>query len=235
MTYKTALLIFCFIAFNLLSFAQQVVVKGLVFEKGKSNRIENAVVTNKATKQYTTTDEWGNFEIATNIGDTLLFSKPNFDDVSKAILVKQNLIIYLTKAIALQEVVVKEQSKKAQQQEILDGFRSKGVFYNGNPPILAYIFSPLTALNELIGKDANNAQRFGNYIQRENAESNVDRHFNTIVIKKAIDIPDKDIVEFMYLYRPKPADVQYWNYYDDMNYIKKSYAEFLKRKKDFKD
>lgn len=235
MMYKTTLLLFCLITVCQLSIAQQIVVKGLVFEKGKANRIANVLVTNKTTKQLTTTDEWGSFEITTNIGDTLLFSKPNYDDVNKAILVKQNLIVYLNKAIELQEVVVKEQSKKAQQQEILDGFRSKGVFYNGNPPILAYIFSPLTALNELLGTDANNAKRFGNYIQRENAESNVDRHFNITVIKKAVDIPEKDLVEFMYLYRPKPAAVQYWNYYDDMNYIKKSYAEFLKRKKDFKD
>lgn len=230
---KAALILVFLTSFTLLSFAQQeLIVKGLVFEKGGTKRIESATVTNKTTKNFTTTDEWGNFEIKATIGDTLIFSKTNYEEIKKAILAKQNLLIYLTKAIALQEVVVKEQTKQAQQKEILDGYRSKGVFYNGNPPILVYIFSPLTALNELLGTDANNAKRFGNYIQRENAESNVDRHFNITVIKKAIDIPEKDIVEFMYLYRPKPADVLYWNYYDDMNYVKKSYAEFLKRKKE---
>ena len=232
--YKTSLIFIILLAFSSSAFAQQdILIKGLVFEKGNTSRIESASVTNRRTNTFTTTDEWGNFEIHVNIGDTLLFSKVNYDDFTKVITVKQNLIIYLTKAIALNEVVIKGQSKAAEQKEILDGYRSKGVYYNGNPPILAYIFSPLTALNELLGTDANNARRFENYIGRENAESLVDRHFNKIVIKKSIEIPDSDLAEFMYLYRPKPEEVQYWNYYDDMNYIRKSYSKFLNRKKDF--
>ncbi|HET8830305.1 MAG TPA: carboxypeptidase-like regulatory domain-containing protein [Pelobium sp.] len=207
------------------------IVKGLVFEKGSTSRIENVSVKLKNSALFTKTDEWGNFEIEVSIGDTLLFSKLNYEEAQKIIIAKQNLVIYLSKAIALNEVVVKEQSKSKQQQEILDGYRSKGVFFNGDPPLLAYLFAPLTALNELIGTDANNARKFGNYIERENAQSLVDRHFNEIVIRKAIEIPDSELVEFMYLYRPKPEDVLYWNYYDDMNYAKKSYAKFLERKK----
>lgn len=206
-------------------------IKGLVFQKGTTSRVEQAKVSIKNSTHYTRTDEWGNFELLVTINDTLLFSKTNYEDTEKVITVKQNLVIYMNKSIALNEVVVKEQSKAKQQQEILDGYRSKGVFYNGDPPILAYIFSPLTALHELLGADANNARKFGNYIERENAESMVDRHFNEMVIKKAIKIPDSDLVEFMYLYRPKPEQVLYWNYYDDMKYVKKSYEAFLKKKK----
>ncbi len=210
---------------------EKVLIKGLVFEKGSSLRVEAVNIFVKNTRNSTNTDEWGNFAIEVNLGDTIVFSKLNYDDTERPILAKTNLVIYLTKAIALNEVVVKEQSKSKQQQEILDGYRSKGVFFNGDPPILAYIFAPLTALHELLGTDANNARKFGNYIQRENAQSMVDRHFNEIVIKKAIKIPDSELVEFMYLFRPKPEEVTYWNYYDDMNYVKKSYAKFLKRKK----
>lgn len=210
---------------------EKVVIKGLVFEKGSSSRIESVEISVKNTQNITKTDEWGNFLIEVSLGDTLIFSKPNYEYKERTILAKTNLVIYLTKAIALNEVVVKEQSKSKQQQEILDGYRSKGVFFNGDPPILAYIFAPLTALHELLGTDANNARKFGNYIERENAQSMVDRHFNEIVIHKAIKIPDSELVEFMYLYRPKPEEVTYWNYYDDMNYVKKSYTKFLKRKK----
>lgn len=228
------------IAFTLISLSlmalvvnaqQKLFVKGLVFEKGSTNRVEQVNVTTKKSLVTAKTDEWGNFEIEVAIGDTLLFSKANYDEVEKPITVKQNLIIYLTKAIQLSEVIIKGQSKAKQQQEILDGYRSKGVFYNGDPPLLAYIFAPLTALHELLGTDAKNAKKFGNYIQRENAETVVDRHFNEIVIRKAIKIPDSQLVEFMYMYRPKPDEVLYWNYYDDMNYVKKSYAKFLKLKK----
>ncbi len=228
---KSILLFWLLLALADLSLGQEnLTIKGLVFEAGTAKRIEQVQVINQRTLKNGITDEWGSFEISAAIGDTLKFSKVNFEEVSQPILIKKNLIVYLTKAIALKEVVIKEQSKALQQQEILDGFRSKGVYFNGKPPILAYIFSPLTALNEILGTDANNARKFGTYINRENAESMVDRHFNRAVIKKSIDIPDADIVEFMYLYRPAAEDVLYRNDYDDMHYVRKSYDEFLKSK-----
>lgn len=232
MVFRKAFILFLLTVVAFVANAQEkVLIKGLVFEKGGSSRAEAVSIQVKNRQNSAKTDEWGNFAIEVNIGDTLLFSKLNYEDTEKPVLTKTNLVVYLTKAIALNEVVVKEQSKSKQQQEILDGYRSKGVFFNGDPPLLAYIFAPLTALHELLGTDANNARKFGNYIQRENAQSLVDRHFNELVIRKAIQIPDSDLVEFMYLYRPKPEEVTYWNYYDDMNYVKKSYAKFLQRKK----
>ncbi|MBC7654609.1 MAG: hypothetical protein H7098_09080, partial [Oligoflexus sp.] len=177
-------------------------------------------------------DDYGNFSINVSIGDTLVITKVNYQDQEKAIIQKQNLVIYLKKSITLNEVVVKQQTRKAEQKEILDGYRSKGVYYGGKPPIFAYIFTPLTALHELLGKDAADARRFGSYIYKENAETRVDAHFSVSIIKESVKIKDEEMVEFMYLYRPKPEDVTYRNRYDDMNYIKKSYQVYLKTKKD---
>lgn len=206
-------------------------IKGLVFEIG-NKRISEASIINKRSKETSFSDDFGNFSINVFIGDTLIITKNNYQEQEKGILQKQNLIIYLKKAIVLNEIVIKQQTKKAEQKEILDGFRSKGVYYGGKPPIFAYIFTPLSALHELLGKDANDARRFGSYIYRENAQSGVDKHFNVSIIKESIKIKDEEMVEFMYLYRPKPEDVSYRNRYDDMNYIKKSYQGYLKTKKD---
>lgn len=226
------LLFLIFICTTNIGFAQtSFSIKGLVFETGTSNRLAQVYVTNKNSKELKTSDEWGNFNITVNLGDTLIFAKNGYQEQYKAIAAKQNLVIYLGKAIILEEVLVKQQTKKAQQQEILDGFRSKGVYYNGKPPLLAYFFTPLTALNEIIGKDANNARRFGNYIANENAETRVDNHFNERIIKESVKIKETELVEFMYLYRPKPEDVIYRNHYDDMAYIRKAYQEYLKRKR----
>ncbi len=205
-------------------------LKGLVFKKGVNTRLNSIKVSNKATRTFSLSDEWDNFSILTKIGDTILFEKEGLQSFEKLISSKQNLIIYLSDPILLDEVIVKQQSKKKEQQEILAGFKSKGVFYNGKPPFLAYIFSPLTALNELLGKDANNAQKFAAIIQKENAQNNIDLHFNEHIIRKSIVIKNEELVEFMYLYRPKPEEVQYRNTYDDMSYIKKSYQEYLQRK-----
>ena len=206
-------------------------IKGIIFKKETSDRLSAVRIINKHTNDVSLSDIWGNFIIRATIGDTILFEKEGFQNFEKIILTKQNLIIYLGKVILLDEVVVKQQSKKKEQQEILAGFRSKGVFFNGKPPFLAYIFSPLTALNELLGKDANNAQRFAAYIQKENVQNNIDTHFNEQIIKKSISIKDEELVEYMYLYRPKLEDVRYRNIYDDMAYVKKSYQEYRQRKK----
>ncbi|WP_442794206.1 carboxypeptidase-like regulatory domain-containing protein [Pelobium manganitolerans] len=210
-------------------FAQSTMLKGLVFERGSNKRLENVFIQNKT--HHTKTDEWGNFQIEASIGDTLYFSKIGFADFQQVISAKQNLLIYLEASIALDEVKVKGQTKLQEQREVLDEYRAKGVFYNGDPPLLVYIFSPLTALRELLSTDANNAKRFSNYAARENAETMVDRHFNKTVIKQSIPIKDEDLAEFMYYHRPKAEDVKYWTRYDDMAYIKQKYKEFLKRKK----
>ena len=229
---KQLFLIFLLLFLSTITFAQEkITLKGLIFKRGSNQRLSNVMVKSSAYKVLTYSDEWGNFSISTTLGDTLVFQKDGLQDFEKVITQPQNLIIYLAAPLLLAEVVVKEKSKKLEQKEILEGFRSKGVFYNGNPPLLVYIFSPLTALNELLGKDANNAKRFGNYIERENAESNVDAHFNIQIIKISVAIKEKELVEFMYLYRPKPEDVIYRNTYDDMNYIKKSYQAYLNKKK----
>lgn len=207
------------------------IIKGLIFRTSTSQRIGSVAIENKQKGLATFSDDFGNFSISAALGDTLTFKKQGFSDQEKIIIAKQNLIIYLNAALILDEVVVKGQTKKAEQREILDGYRSKGVYYNGNPPLLAYIFTPLTALNELIGKDANNARRFGNYVARENAESEVDKHFNATIIKTAVKIKDEDLAEFMFLHRPKPEEVTYWNYYDDLAYVRKAYQAFLKKKK----
>ncbi|MBC7653494.1 MAG: hypothetical protein H7098_03350, partial [Oligoflexus sp.] len=152
-------------------------MKGLIFKKGTSQRLSKVTIENKQSKIKSESDEFGNFSITVNLADTLYFYRYDLQDEYMVISKKQNLIIYMSESLILKEVVVKEKSKQQEQKEILADFRSKGVFYNGKPPLLAYIFTPLTALNELLGKDANNARRFGNYISRENAESEVDRHF----------------------------------------------------------
>lgn len=224
------LFLFFQIAF-LFAEAQEVFnIKGVIFNIGKNQRIDRANITNLKTGESVNADEWGVFAISSSIGDTLFFSKPGFQELTKVIAVKQNLIIYMKPNLVLDEVIVKEKTKGAEQREILDGYRSKGVFFNGNPPLLAYFFSPLTALHEIFGKDANNAKRFGNYITRENSESLVDKHFNKYLITTHTNIKEENIAEFMYLHRPKADEVMYWNNYDDIKYVKDAYEKFIKEK-----
>ncbi len=224
-------LLFFYLCFTLLSRSygqEQFILKGVVFSDLNKQRLPYVNIINQRTQTLLKSDEWGVFAIPAQIGDTILIQKEGFQEFSKNISAKQNLVVYLKGVIKLEEVVVTQPSKKADQKEVLDDFRSKGVYFNGSPPLLFSIFHPLTAIHELLSKDANNAQRFVQYISRENAESAVDRKFNKWLIMKHIPIKDEDVAEFMFLYRPKPSQVTYWNDYDVIKYIKDSYQKYLK-------
>jgi hypothetical protein len=219
-----------FFSFNALLAQEIFSVKGIIFQQENKQRVTDVKILNLRSDINTLSDEWGNFTIDCSVGDTLIFKKDSFQELIKIISAKQNLVIYLQQGVLLKEIVVKEQSKASEQKEIMDGYRSKGIYFNGNPPLLFSLFHPLTAIHELLSKDAKDAKRFANYIERENAESAVDGKFNKYLIQQYTSIDEKDIAEFMFLYRPKPEEIRIWNEYDMINYLKKSFKSYQEYK-----
>lgn len=224
------LILFLFFSCDVFS-QEKFTIKGIVFHDENKQRVENVTLKNLNSNETSISDVWGTFSITASIGDTLQFRKERFRDIVKIVTVKQNLVLYLKPSLILDEVVVKGKTKTAEQKEILDDFRGKGVYFNGKPPLLFSLFHPLTAIHELLSKDANNAKRFVNYISRDNAQSAVDRKFNPSLIKQHIPIDEKDIAEFMFYYRPLPDQITRWNDYDTIKYIKSSYQKYLKEYK----
>ena len=227
----------CLYFFTILFFAtfsaksqESFILKGIVFKKGATDRLVGAEIINATQSTHTVSDEFGTFSMVVFINDNLIIKKEFFQETVKVVLKKQNIIIYLSPSLRLDEVVVQGRSVKQEQREILEGYKSKGVYNNGKTPFLMYIFNPLTALQNLLGDDAKNARTFYKYISRENGESTVDKRFNITLIKNNINIKETDIAEFMYLYRPKYVNVQYWNDYDAINYIKQSYKKYKQPK-----
>jgi hypothetical protein len=210
---------------------QNFTVKGIVFKNGSTDRIISATITNTTQHSTTQTDEFGTFAIVVALGDTLNISKTSFQEINKVIAKKQNMLVYLNNATVLTEVVVKAKSIKQEQKEILAGYKSKGVYNNGKTPFLMYIFNPLSALQNLLSKDAKNAKTFYKYISRENGEDFIDGKFNIMLIKNNTNINETDIAEFMYTYRPTYLDVKYWNDYDAIKYIKNSFLKYQETKK----
>lgn len=227
---RKLLFVLFFTGMTIFSIAQESFeIKGIIFRNDNKQRIENVTVQGTKNNNVATSDSWGTFSINTFIGDTLLFKKSGFQDLVKTISGKQNLVIYLYPAILLDEITIREKPKTSEQKEILDAFRSKGVFFNGSPPFLFSLFHPLTAMHELLSKDAGNAKRFSNYIARENAQSAVDFRFNKALIMKHTDIKEEDIAEFMFYYRPLPSQITKWNEYDSIKYIRDSYQKYLRK------
>ncbi len=201
-------------------------VKGVIFEKGSSHRVPQARISNISHPFISKSDGLGLFIIKASIGDTLKVSKEGFTDMSVIVSSYQDLIIQLAKPIELEEVKVIGQSKKQELDDIKKQYRKKGSYYGGKPPLLSYIFTPITALYELFGKTPGQARRFNKYYYRELQQTEIDKRFNAYKVKSLTRYEGKDLQNFMDTYRPGYGQISGWAEYDLIHYIRKSAIAF---------
>lgn len=227
---KTGILLsIILLASAFISFAQENgTIKGGVFENGTSKRIGNAAVLNKTTGQVQLTDDRGLFSIGAKVGDTLSISSDGYSTGIMPVTSRFDIIINLSPVITLDEVTVIGKNKKQQMEDAMSDYRKQGTFYNGKPPALSYIFTPVTALYELLGRTPRNARRFQNYMNTEMEQQVVDQKFNRSIVAKHTGLKDEELTNFMSWYRPSFDKAQYWNEYDVVDYLKKSLQQFKK-------
>ncbi|MBB5635381.1 hypothetical protein HDF26_004218 [Pedobacter cryoconitis] len=217
-------------------FAQQdFQLNGVVMAKGTTNRIAMAQISNLRTKFTVSSNDLGLFQVKANLGDTLVIYKQDYSDKEIIVLSNKDLIVYLDNGAGttLQEVNIRGKSKKTELDELKQDYRDKGSFYGGKPPLLSYIFAPITALYELFGRTPKNAKRFGNYYNRELQQTQIDGYFNESLIKKNTDLSGKELEDFMLNYRPDYQKAKNWTEYDAVKYIRdtyKKYTDTLKKK-----
>ncbi|GAB2694841.1 hypothetical protein GCM10027037_17980 [Mucilaginibacter koreensis] len=207
------------------------VIKGLIVRSSTYDRLAEVKVTNLRTQIIKVSDEQGIFTIPANIGDTLEFSKTEYAVMKQVITSTNDIIVSMQRAVTLNTVVVKGYSTKTEQQATMDAYRSKGVYYNGKPPVLSYLASPVNGLYELFGKEPKRARRFNAYIKAENEGIQINKRFTKSLIKQVTGLPDEEIPAFMDAYRPQYEEAAKWSDYELMNYIKKSYAAYEALKK----
>lgn len=215
------------------SWAQEYLLSGVVFEKGTSHRIANAEIENSRTGFKVNSNNFGLFQVKARIGDTLFVIKRDFSDAVRLVSGSKDVLIYLERGRMLQQVDITGQSKKQELQDLKRDYKNKGSFYQGKPPLLAFLFKPLTAVYELIGRTPKNARRFGRYYETELQQSQIDGFFNEFLIQKNTDLEGENLEKFMLDYRPDYEKVKRWTAYDGIKYIRDSYKQFtdtLKKK-----
>ncbi|TZF82242.1 hypothetical protein FW774_16280 [Pedobacter sp. BS3] len=217
--------------FTKMGLAQDSLVHGAVMGKGSGLRISMAEIKNLRTGQKVLSNDLGVFKIPAIVGDTLRVYKDNFLEAKAVVQYRIDVIVQLQQSIVLNQVTVKGQTKKQEMEDVLNDYRKKGTFYNGKPPLLSYLFSPVTALYELVGKTPGQARKFNNYYHNEMEQSEVDRRFNKTLIRQFTTMPEPELVEFMNAYRPTYEQASRWNDYDMMSYIKRSLTSFENRTK----
>lgn len=204
---------------------QEFQLKGVVMENGSNNRIALSEITNKRNKFVVGSNDLGIFQIRAAIGDTLLVVKRDFGDREVVVVSQQDVLVRLNRT-TLNTVNIYGQTRKEEMNEIKQEFRNKGSFYAGKPPLLSYVFTPLTALYELFGKTPKNAKRFNRYYNNEMQQSQIDGFFNEDLIKKNTPLEGKDLENFMLNYRPDYEKAKNWTTYDAIKHIRDSYAQY---------
>lgn len=210
-----------------LSAQESGVIRGIVVEAGSSKRLSGVTITNKNTQRTAISNNLGTFEIYVTVGDSLTATSVGYEPVSTEINTLSDILLDMkVGSIQLETARVDRMSKEAELRDAMEGYRKQGVYYNGKPPALAYIFNPVTSLYELFGRSPRNARRFQNYMSRELAATEVDRKFNKGLVQQLTGLEGEDLNNFMVWYRPSFEKVQYWQEYDATAYIMQSFKAF---------
>jgi hypothetical protein len=167
------------------------------------------------------------FEIKSAVGDTLIVAKRGFNGLKIVVLSTKDIVLQLNRSVnTLNEVVIIGQNKKQALDAAKQDFKNKGSFYGGKPPILSYLFSPLTAIYELFGRTPKNARRFNKMYVSELQNNHVDQLFNKNTINQNTGLEGKELENFMVNYRPDYEKAKNWTVYDSTKWIKDSYQKY---------
>ena len=231
MYFRYTFLIFFCCCITLCATAQQLfTVGGIVYKKNYTDRIAQINVTNINRKTAASTDNFGVFHIQVAKGDTLLFKKTDYTTQFFVISGTYDINIYMQPVYMLNEVTVKEQSKRQELADVMSQYRKEGTFANGKPKALSFLASPLTGMYELFGKTPNRARHFKEYSKDELEHIEISKKYNKGVVKQITNMPDEELEPFMNAFTPSYQDIIAWNDYDIINYVRKSY-EYYKNNK----
>jgi hypothetical protein len=209
-------------------------IKGVVSKKLSGERVAQAVISNLRSKDIMMSDELGWFSIKASIGDTLLFTKTDFTEQKIVITGPNDIPVYMQPVIKLDEVKIQGQTKKQELNEVMSDYRKQGTFYDGKPPVLSFLSSPITGLYELFGKTPGEARRFKAYSKEEIEYAEVHRRYNISFVMRVTNTADSTAKRFMIYYTPTYQDMKDWNDYDLINHVKSSYEYYEKNKEQIK-
>ena len=232
---KTLLLLVITLIAIQTSSAQLKVQQGMFLKQGTSIRLGSVQVTNKRLSIKNKSSIYGEFQITANSGDTLLFSSPGFLSTIMIVSDFQDKIIYLQPIIELSEVNVKANSVRKDLMETQKVYRSKGVFYTGDPHYYYLFLKPMTFIYENFKSEVKNARKFKKYTKKELEYYEISKRYNDSTILKNTSISKDELVAFKTMFMPTYKQYIQYNDYDLIRYIKASYQNFKKVKKDYTD
>jgi hypothetical protein len=220
--------LFLAVAFNAVGAQPIKIQRGLLLKSGTDLKLGSVQIYDKRSGAKARSNTVGVFNIPAAVGDTLTFTSDNFQATDIIVTDLADKIVYLAPVIQLDEVVVKEYSLKKDIAEVQRGYREKSVFYTGTPHYYYLFLKPMTFIYENFKSEEIDARRFNRYARRELALYKVSARFNDDAIKKVVPIKDAELEDFELAYFPTVVQINSWNDYELINYIKSSYQDFKK-------
>jgi len=205
-------------------------INGITFNQKTSGRLAMVTVSNLNHYGIATSNDLGMFAIKVAPGDTLLFIKPGFSERKVLVTTINDVIAYLQPALQLNEVIVRGKTRQMEQKEVLETYRSKGIYYNGKPPVLSFFSSPATALYELFGKGPGRARHFAAQMKIENQQTEINRRYTFELVKRVTQLPDDEVQQFRLAYNPPYPEVLKWNDYEMIQFINRSFDGYNRAK-----
>lgn len=192
----------------------QILVKGTVYEAGRGTKLPDVFVKDITNKQITITDKSGKFEIKTETGHILVFSCPNYvTDTMYVVDLTPKHVELKTQSIALREVSI------TALRENFDPHKEYPDVYTKSK---VYPLSPSTWFS----REGRNARRLKRYFEREEQERKIDQIWTTAYVGSIAPLKDKDLEDFMTMYRPSYSFVTGNNRESLAVYINDSYKKF---------
>jgi hypothetical protein len=235
MRYRCFILIVTAFLLSLTAEGQQLLtIKGVISKKLSVERIPQVLISNTRSREVMISDDLGWFAIKAEIGDTLLFSKFDYTDQKIIITGTGDIPVYMQPVIKLAEVKIQGQTKKQELNDVMADYRKQGTFYDGKPPAMSFLASPLTGLYELFGTTPGRAKRFAAYSKGEIEYAEVRRRYTVQLVKRVTKASDSTARKFMEYYTPSFDDLKEWNDYELIKQIRKSYDYYDKNGDKFK-
>jgi hypothetical protein len=229
------LLGFIFFAGNV--FAQDT-IRGIVIDKVSKDRIAAVNIVNTTTGNSQYDNLKGQFNIAANIGDILIFTKADYKPDTLKIKDFDSRIIYLVPtARVLAEVHIRDTILNP-QQKLLKTQQEYNTIYSG--PLGhkdALTIGPdgagigIDALWNSISRSGRNAAHLRDNIQQDYYQNVIDYRFSRALVGKITGLKDGQLTDFMQKYRPGYFFVTTASDYEFIASIKANYKRYLRRPK----
>jgi len=209
----------------------QTAVAGIVYDGESKQRLGEVQIKNLNTNVLLFNDSRGEFNIQAQEGDRISIRKLGYVGDTLTFANQQALIVSLKPAVKRIDPI-QVYGRRSPDEMLKDIKRDYKKAFDLAAPKDYFSVGPtgagvsIDALYSLVSREAKNARRFTQHIERIHEENIVDFYFSPDLVRSLIGLEGEQLQVFMRLFRPSYEFVAKANHYQLVQYIKSKYELF---------